>query len=242
MIVSVILAAGQGKRMNSELPKPLCPFRGKPMICSAINAAIQLNSSKIIVVVGYKGDLVKYALNSLYDNLVFSTQDKQLGTGHAVMSSFPELFSDPAPDHVLIMCSDHPLIDASILEQFVAYHKRENKSASVLTLLLDNPTGYGRIIRGRDNQFSTTVEEKDIVREEDRLINEVSSGFIIVDATVLERVLPEIGSDNAQGEYYLPDILKLIPSDKIGLFISPDVLPFIGVNTAEQLQELEQKI
>ena len=228
----VILAAGQGKRMKSDLPKVLQPLAGRPLLGHVVSRARALNPSSIHVVYGHGGDAVREAL--VKEKLQWALQGEQLGTGHAVMQAMPNVADD---ELVLLLYGDVPLIDAGTLRQLIA--AAGAKAMSLLTVMLDNPAGYGRIVR-KSGAIQKIVEQKDATKAQLK-IREGNSGIMAVPAKLLRRWLAKLGNSNAQGEYYLTDIIALAVKDKIKVtpLIAPTVAEVLGVNDKAQLAELE---
>ena len=189
----VILAAGQGKRMRSVLPKVLQPIAGQPMLSHVIGTARALDAARICVVYGHGGDAVRARLDD--GSLSWALQSPQLGTGHAVQQALPEL-SDG--ETALILYGDVPLISASTLRRLQAAAGLDR--LGLLTVDLENPTGYGRILRDAEGRVVRIVEEKDATPEE-RRVCEVNTGILVVPVARLRDWLGRIGNDNAQGEY-----------------------------------------
>ena len=227
---AVILAAGQGTRMKSKLPKVVHKVLGKCMVRYAINAAKEAGATKICVVVGHGADTVKSMID---EDVVFVTQDKQLGTGHAVKCARDFIGKT---GETLILFGDTPLITGATLKTLVDTHRNSGNAITVLSASIDNPTGYGRIIRDKDGQFVKSVEHKDATDEE-RLCKEVNSGMYVFDSGELYEALDLIKNDNAQGEYYLPDTLMIIKDKglKVDAFVAPDAREIEGVNSRVQL-------
>jgi bifunctional UDP-N-acetylglucosamine pyrophosphorylase/glucosamine-1-phosphate N-acetyltransferase len=229
----VILAAGMGKRMQSALPKVLHPLAGKALLSHVIDTARTLSPSGLCVVYGHGGDLVPQRLRS--EDIVFVKQDPQLGTGHAVMQALPYL-ADDLP--TLILYGDVPLTKASSLQRLLDI-AGENK-LSVLTVNLDDPTGYGRIVRQQGN-IARIVEQKD-ANEAERSICEVNTGIMVAPTAKLKHWLATLSNDNAQGEYYLTDIVARAVADGVPVVSAqPEaVWETLGVNSKVQLAELER--
>jgi len=228
----VILAAGQGKRMKSDLPKVLQPLAGRPLLGHVVSRARALNPSSIHVVYGHGGDAVREAL--VKEKLQWALQGEQLGTGHAVMQAMPNVADD---ELVLLLYGDVPLIDAGTLRQLIA--AAGAKAMSLLTVMLDNPSGYGRIVR-KSGAIQKIVEQKDATKAQLK-IREGNSGIMAVPAKLLRKWLGKLGNRNAQGEYYLTDIIAMAVKDKVKVtpLIAPTVAEVLGVNDKEQLAELE---
>ena len=235
----IILAAGQGKRMYSSTPKVLHKIAGKPMLVRVVETAQQLNPEAIYVVYGHGGEQIKAALPDLPVNWVL--QKDQLGTGHAVMQALPHI---PLDSQVLILSADVPLIEAKTLQNLIDKHHAAPAPANSLSLLLaklDNPTGLGRIVRNAQGDISAIVEEKDATAEQ-KQIQEIYSGICCVQAADLARWLPQLGCNNAQGEYYLTEIIAMAVNEQqvITSLQTPNLMEIQGVSDRLQLQQLER--
>lgn len=229
----VILAAGQGKRMVSDLPKVLHPIAGKPMLERVIETAKALNPDQITVIIGHGGEQVRAALGHLPVQWV--EQKTQLGTGHALMQALPHL---PAQSKVLVLSGDVPLISLDTLQQLV------QAATTPLTLLVaqfTNPHGLGRILRDEAGAIRAIVEEKDASPAQ-RAIQEIYSGICCADYDKLQDWLPRLANNNAQGEYYLTDIIRLAVDEgiKVNSVTTDDELEIQGVNNRLQQQTLER--
>jgi len=200
---AVILAAGRGTRMHSDLPKVIHEVCGQPMVHYSIEAAKQAGAQDVIVVIGYRGIMVRQAVSDVVD---FVEQHDQLGTGHAVKCAAPYL--SKAKD-TLVLCGDTPLIKADTLKLMYEKHKKCCNGVTVLSAVLDDPYGYGRIVRDTDDTFMCITEEKDCTDEE-RKIQEVNSGIYMFNTEALLTSLDFINNDNKQGEYYLTDTISII--------------------------------
>ncbi|MBN1499735.1 MAG: NTP transferase domain-containing protein [Spirochaetes bacterium] len=237
-IKAVVLAAGKGVRMKSELPKVLHLLAGKPLTEHVIGNLRKSGINDIILVIGYKGEEVQKAIG---DSVKYVWQHEQLGTGHAVLMA-DELLSD-FKGNVLVACGDAPLISDKSFRLLIEKMKNDDVKASVLTMILDNPHGYGRMIKDNSGNLVRIVEEKDATDEE-RKINEVNTGTYVFDSEILFDGLKKIGNNNAQKEYYLPDIIGYIKS--LGYKAVTCVLdnPFegSGINSREELQKIEDLI
>ncbi len=201
---AVILAAGKGTRMKSDLPKVVHTIDGKCLVDYVIEAARGAGADDICLVVGYKNEVVKE--NIAHKDVSFVLQEEQLGTGHAVKCAKDFLGTD---GETMILFGDTPLITAETLKKLSAYHKEKKNTVTVLSAMVEDPTGYGRIIRDADGNFVKSVEHKDAT-EEERSVKEVNSGMYLFDTKELAEALEKIQPNNAQGEYYLPDTLMII--------------------------------
>ncbi|MBU3672483.1 MAG: UDP-N-acetylglucosamine diphosphorylase/glucosamine-1-phosphate N-acetyltransferase [Sinobacteraceae bacterium] len=230
----VILAAGQGKRMKSDLPKVLQPLAGKPLLRHVIDTARQLQPESLHVVYGHGGERVREALATAGVSS-WCLQAEQLGTGHAVQQALPALRDG---DLVLILYGDVPLVSADTLRALVAL--AGPKTMSLLTVMLDDPTGYGRIVRDARGKVRRIVEQKDATVRE-RKIREGNTGVMVVPVKWLRRWLGKLKNSNAQGEYYLTDIIAMAVRDKVGVapLVAPTGAEVLGVNDKLQLAELE---
>ena len=228
---AVILAAGKGTRMESDLPKVIHTIDEKPMVEYVIDAVKEAGVQEICLIVGYKSEEVKNAVTS---KVSYAFQEEQLGTGHAVKCAAD--FIGETGD-VLVLCGDTPLIKGKTLKEAIGYHKEAQDKMTVISAIVDDPTGYGRIIRDENNEFLKNVEHKDAT-EEERKSKEVNSGMYIFSAKDLKNALEKINNDNVQGEYYLPDTLEIIKKEggKVGAYILEDSDEMAGVNTKAQLQ------
>jgi bifunctional UDP-N-acetylglucosamine pyrophosphorylase/glucosamine-1-phosphate N-acetyltransferase len=229
----VILAAGQGKRMKSDLPKVLQPLAGRPLLGHVVSRARQLRPSSIHVVYGHGGDQVRAAFEA--ENLQWHLQAEQLGTGHALMQAMPKVADD---ELVLVLYGDVPLIDPATLGQLIA--AAGPKAMSLLTVMLADPAGYGRIVRNARGAIQKIVEQKDASRAQLK-IREGNSGIMAVPAKLLRRWLGRLRNANAQGEYYLTDVVAMAVKDKIKVvpLVASRLAEVLGVNDKMQLAELE---
>ncbi|MFP3850821.1 bifunctional UDP-N-acetylglucosamine diphosphorylase/glucosamine-1-phosphate N-acetyltransferase GlmU [Pseudomonas sp. W5-01] len=229
----VILAAGQGTRMRSALPKVLHPVAGKSMLGHVIHSARQLSPQGIHVVIGHGAERVREQLAS--DDLSFVLQDKQLGTGHAVAQALPVLTAET----VLILYGDVPLINVETLHRLLALVN--DQQLGLLTVTLDDPTGYGRIVRDTEHRVTAIVEHKDAT-EAQKAIKEGNTGILAVPGKHLADWLGRLSNNNAQGEYYLTDVIAMAVSD--GLVVATaqpeDAMEVQGANDRKQLAELER--
>ena len=230
----VVLAAGQGKRMRSALPKVLQPLAGRPLLSHVLSAARALGSHRICVVYGHGGEVVRQALDA--PDLAWALQEPQLGTGHAVQQALPHL-SDS--EMALVLYGDVPLIGVPTLRRLAQAVSQER--LALLTVELTNPTGYGRILRDADGKVRRIVEEKDADAEE-RRVREVNTGILVAPVARLRQWLGRIGNANAQGEYYLTDVIGMAVEAGLEVVtVQPDsVAETLGVNSKSQLAELER--
>lgn len=232
-----MLAGGKGVRMKSDLPKVLHPLCGKSLIEHVLDSLNSAGIDDILVVVGYRGDEV---IDKLGSGVNYVWQHEQLGTGHAVMQA-EDYFKDYDGD-VIIACGDVPLIRPETFQALMRSADDSETGAVVLTMMQENPTGYGRVIK-KDGNFIRIVEEKD-ADDEQRKIREVNSGTYIFKSRYLFEGLKRINTENAQKEYYLPDALNYIISAGLRVKTVPmeDSIEGRGINTREELISLEQYV
>ena len=234
----IILAAGQGKRMKSDLPKVLVPFMDKPMIKHVFD-----NSScfgdKTIIVVGYKSELIMEELVESHNSkITFVTQKEQLGTGHAVQVT--EDYFEDFNGNILILFGDSPLISKETLLNFINYHKKTEYIASVLTKDSKDPGGCARIIRNNDGTFQRSIENKDLVLPVHKQIKEINVGVMMIDKNVLFETLKLVNNNNSQNEYYLPDVINILSkNNKIGVYKCNQIPELFAFNTIDDLKQAE---
>ncbi|WER46242.1 bifunctional UDP-N-acetylglucosamine diphosphorylase/glucosamine-1-phosphate N-acetyltransferase GlmU [Cupriavidus sp. WKF15] len=230
----VILAAGMGKRMHSDLPKVLHPVAGRPMLAHVIDTARTLSPSRLVVVVGHGADHVREAVAA--DDVTFAEQARQLGTGHAVMQALPQL-DDSLP--TLVLYGDVPLTTAATLKSLV--DEAGDSRFGVLTVEMPDPTGYGRIVRDAAGSIVRIIEQKD-ASEAVRAIREINTGIIVCPTGHLRRWLSTLRNDNAQGEYYLTDTVERAAAEGVEIVSAQPAALWetLGVNSKVQLAEVER--
>lgn len=233
---AVVLAAGKGTRMRSDLPKVLHPLAGEPLAAHAIRAALDAGSAAVVAVVGHGAAAVEAALRPTFPALRFALQSEQRGTGHAVQCALPALAGHDGP--VLILSGDVPLLRPATLRALTEAHARAPGGLALCTFMPADPTGYGRIVRDEVGQVRAIVEERDASPAE-RAIRECNAGVYCADAGLLRRELPRLGSANAQGEIYLTDLVRLAAAAGVVALPTPED-EVAGVNTPEQLAALER--
>lgn len=236
---AVILAGGEGKRMKSNKPKTLSPVLGKPMLLWVISAVRGAGIDDLCVVKGFKKEDVEQFLSTLDFNVESVFQAERLGTGHAVMMAKDFLKSHDG--NVVILNGDAPFMTAETIKNSLEQHTKSGCAATVISARVDNPHGYGRIVRDTDGSLKAIVEHKD-ADEETLKIDEVNSGGYWFDCQKLLSVLDRIKSDNAAGEYYLPDAIELLLKDgqKVGAYTAECSDAVLGANDPAQLEELNQ--
>lgn len=238
-LATVIMAAGKGTRMKSDLPKVLHKVLGQTMVSRVVDLSEEIGAERTVVIIGHKKELVEEELKDRKVDL--AVQAEQLGTGHAVMMAEPPLH-DFSGD-VLILSGDVPLLTPATLKKLIATHHHEAADATVLSAIFEDPYGYGRIVRTPEGNYSHSVEEKDAT-DEIRKIKEINSGIYLFKADLLFHYLRFVGTDNVQGEYYLTDVLPMMRRDnkKVALQVADDPNEIQGVNTIDQLREVEEKL
>jgi bifunctional UDP-N-acetylglucosamine pyrophosphorylase / glucosamine-1-phosphate N-acetyltransferase len=226
---AVVLAAGEGKRMRSRLPKVLHPLCGRPMLSFILDSAVEL-TEQIIVIVGHGASQVQEVIGDAWSYVL---QEKQLGTGHAVIQAMSKL---PAEGTLLVLCGDTPLLTARHLRRVLETHGKS--SATVVTANLPDPSGYGRILRSPDGRIVRIVEDKDATEEEKRIC-EINTGTYCFNLGLLRQYLPRLDTDNAQHEYYLTDVIGLMSADGCSVTASliEDYRVGLGINSRNQLAE-----
>lgn len=235
-LITLILAAGKGTRMKSDLPKVIHKIKGKELVKFVIDQAKNAGSDDIWLITGHKSELVEAATSGL--GVRYVLQKEQLGTGHAVMQA--ENVLEGISGDVLILCGDVPLLKPETLKKFRDHHISSGAVATVMTTDFDDPFGYGRIVKNSDGQIIKIVEQKD-ASEEEKQIKEINSGVYIIDKNELFSSLKNISSDNAGREYYLTDVIGILKNrnSKVGTFKIKDNNEILGINTVEQLKLAE---
>jgi len=233
---AIILAAGQGTRMKSKLYKVLHPVCGKPMVQHVLDQVKQLNISDTVTIVGHGSEMVKAYLQ---DQCEYALQEQQLGTAHAVMQAAP--FLSTKKGVTLVICGDTPLISHETMEQLFKTHENTNAKATILTAHFDNPTGYGRIIRNDKGQVEKIVEQKD-ANEAELAVCEINTGTYCFDNEALFTALQNVSNSNAQGEYYLTDVIEILNNDGhiISAYQTELAEDTLGVNDRVALSMAEQ--
>ncbi|MCK4236977.1 MAG: NTP transferase domain-containing protein [Candidatus Krumholzibacteria bacterium] len=236
-LAALILAAGEGTRMKSGLAKVLHEVCGKAMIRCVIETVNAVSPSRIVIVVGHQADSVREELEG--EEVEFILQKERLGTGHAALMSGPLLgdFSGT----IVVLNGDTPLLKPETLGNFIEFHREAAASATVLSALLDDPSGYGRIIRDVDGGFVRIVEHKDAT-EAERKVKEINSGIFCFEGGDLFSSLEEVGRRNVQGEYYITDVMEILKNGgkRVAVYLSDQKDEVLGINDAEQLKAAER--
>jgi bifunctional UDP-N-acetylglucosamine pyrophosphorylase/glucosamine-1-phosphate N-acetyltransferase len=229
---AIILAAGQGTRMKSDIPKVLHKTLGKSLVQYSIDAAKKAGVEEVCLVVGHRAEVVKETLG---DTVSYALQKEQLGTGHAVMQG--SYFIEDAKE-VFILSGDTPLITGDTLSKMLAFHKKNQNAVTVLSAKVEDATGYGRIVRDGTGAFCRIVEQKDAT-EDEKCIQEINGGMYIFEGVLLKKALKSLTNNNAQNEYYLTDTLEILLKEgyKVEAMMSEQVEDILGVNSKVQLAE-----
>ena len=230
----VILAAGQGKRMKSDLPKVLQPVAGRPLLKHVIDSARQLGTDDIHVVFGHGGERVREALAA--DHVTWVLQAEQLGTGHALQQAMPGV---PDDNLVLVLFGDVPLVQSATMQRLIDA-AANGEALGILSVRMKDPTGYGRIVRDRAGTVARIVEHKD-ANQKERAIDEVNTGLMAASARRMREWLAQLRNDNAQGEYYLTDVVVMAAKAglKVNAILADNEDEVLGVNDKVQLAEVE---
>lgn len=233
---AVVLAAGKGTRMKSSLYKVLHPVCGKPMVQHIVDQLTACEVDDIVTIVGHGADKVKEQLG---ERTSYALQAEQLGTGHAVMQAESVLGGKDGT--TLVVSGDTPLLTAETLTELMKHHEETGAKATILTAVAEDPTGYGRVLRNDGDQVERIVEHKDATYKE-RRVKEINTGTYVFDNKALFDALANVGNDNVQGEYYLPDVIEILQTrgETVSAHIAPDFNETMGVNDRVALSEAEK--
>lgn len=233
---TLIMAAGKGTRMKSDLAKVLHQINNRPMVHYVVDQARAVGSEKVVLIIGHQKEEVQKACRDL--DVQFVIQEPQLGTGHAIMMA--EQFLKSYRGDVLVLSGDVPLLSVATIRDLVTTHQQSKAVATLLTSELDDPTGYGRVIRDPDGRVIKIIEQKDASPEELR-VKEINVGIYMFKPQELVMTLKDISNNNAQGEYYLPDVVKLYVQrgEKVVAKLAANFDETRGINTNQQLKEAE---
>jgi bifunctional UDP-N-acetylglucosamine pyrophosphorylase/glucosamine-1-phosphate N-acetyltransferase len=236
-VAALVLAAGQGTRMKSDLAKVLHPMAGEPLLAHVLGTLGQLGVGRVFVVIGHQRERVREVFAEA--EVEWVVQAEQRGTGHAVLMAGPAL--ENFEGTLLVVCGDTPLLRASTLHELLERHVRSGAAATVLSMRVPDPTGYGRIVRRADGTLEAIVEDRDADARV-RAIDEVNSSIYAFQYPALVTVLSDLTSHNAQGEYYLTDTVSLLEhaGQKVEVVLAPDYRELLGINTPDQLAEAER--
>ncbi|MEL7500352.1 MAG: NTP transferase domain-containing protein [Planctomycetota bacterium] len=235
--VAVILAAGKGTRMKSDLPKVLCQANGRPLVAYVIDALRTAGVEQLVAVVGYEANQVKQQLGE-DPNIQFALQSEQLGTGHAVMMCREQLANHQGP--VVVVAGDSPMMQSSSIRALLDEFESSNPACILGTLIHEDPTGLGRIVRDEDGRFTGIVEHKDATDEQLK-INEVNMSTYVFDCQKMLTALDRLDNKNNQNEYYITDLPAIMLAEKEDVRALPVLKPIeaLSVNTVDQLADVE---
>lgn len=239
---ALLLAAGKGTRMGSDLPKVCHPVGGRAMVCAVVDACLDAGCDRVVVVVGYKQELVREALAGYAGTVEFAVQDEQLGTGHAVMcaeGAFPAGERDGTD--LFVLCGDGPLIRSETLRTVLARHREHGAAATLATSVIDDPSGYGRIVRDASGRFVRIVEQKNATEAELK-IREINPSYYCFDAGALFGALSRVTRNALTGEYYITDVFGGLVSEGRRVEVIDAVPPedVLSINTPEHLAEVDR--
>lgn len=236
-LAAIIMAAGQGKRMKDpSRAKVLYELMGKPMIHYVADLALELGTKPVVVIVGHQRQLVIDYLGKSHPMVACAVQAEQLGTGHAVMQAEPLLMGFRGD--VMVLSGDVPLLTRTTMERLIAHHRTTGAAATILTAIMQDPTGYGRMIRNADGSVKRIVEHRDATDAE-RATKEMNSGIYVFDKERLFEALQNISPDNSQHEYYLTDVFEFFWKNQwtVSALVADSVDEIHGINTFEQLEQ-----
>ncbi|OQX85411.1 MAG: UDP-N-acetylglucosamine pyrophosphorylase [Candidatus Latescibacteria bacterium 4484_7] len=236
-VAAIILAAGEGTRMKSNIAKVLHKVCGKTMIRRVVETVSKIEPSRFVVVVGHQAESVKAELEG--EPVEFAVQARRLGTAHAVLSTGPILKGFDGV--IIVLNGDTPLLRAETLSGLIDHHVEQDAVVTVLTAVLDDPTGYGRIVRDTNGSLMKIIEEKD-ASEDEKKISEINSGIFCFDGGEMFEALRKVDRKNAQGEYYLTDVVGILKGEgkMVSAFRSDQKDEILGINTLDQLREAER--
>lgn len=236
-IYMIILAGGKGSRMKTELPKCIYPFFNKPMINYLINTSKKIKIKELCIIIGHKHQLIK---KQIKEKVTYIYQQEQLGTGHAI--KIAKKFYDNKDGILIIIPSDMPLVNEEILNKLIEKHIYENNDLTIISNIINNPFGYGRIIRNKINNQVIDIKEELETNEQTKKINEINTGIYIININALKNNIDKIDNNNIKKEYYLTDLIKILSEKyKIGTLTYMNNYKLTGVNDLEQLSKLEEK-
>jgi len=226
--------------MQSDLPKVAHPVGGRAMVCAVVDACLEAGCSRVVAVVGYGREHVESALSG-YDSVRFAMQAEQLGTGHAVLSAKNAIADLPGLTPVFVLAGDGPLIRPSTLRAMLERHLSTGASATLATSVIEDPTGYGRIVRDAQGRFNAIVEHRNATTEQ-QLIREVNPSYYCFALDALYKCLGRLGKDSVSGEYYITDVPGMMQSDGLVVEVIDAVPPedVLSINTPEQLAEVDR--
>jgi bifunctional UDP-N-acetylglucosamine pyrophosphorylase/glucosamine-1-phosphate N-acetyltransferase len=238
-LAAIILAAGKGTRMKSDLPKVCHPIGGRAMVCAVVDACLAAGCDRVVVVVGYKHELVRAALASYGDRVEFAMQEEQRGTGHAVKSA--EAAFEGAGGDTFVLCGDGPLIRSDTLATILKTHRESQASGTLATSVIPDPSGYGRVVRSAQGGFDRIVEQKNATPAELE-IREVNPSYYCFGVRALFSALAQVKRDAVSGEYYVTDVPRLMldAGERVEVIDAVPPEDILSINTLEQLAEVDR--
>lgn len=240
-LAAIVMAAGKGKRMESDRPKVLHEFFGRPMVAYVLDTLISLGINEIYVVIGFQAEKVREALVPYLEKIEFVMQEEQLGTGHAVQMT--EAYLRDFDGDILVLSGDVPFLSEETITNLIEVHRREKAAATVLSSIPHDPENYGRIVRLPATDLVDYIVEDGDASDEEKKIGEINTGTFCFDSRYLYESLREIKDDNSQGEYYLTDVMGILRRKglKAAVYLTDNADEALGVNSAEQKAHLERK-
>ncbi len=238
--VAIILAAGKGTRMQSDLPKVCHLIGGRPMVCAVVDACLEIGCERVVAVVGYKQELVREALAEYAGRVEYATQDKQNGTGHAVRCATPALDGSPDETPVFVLCGDGPLIRSATLQTILDLHTNAKAAATLATAVVEDPTGYGRIVRDEAGRFLRIVEQAN-ASDTERAIREINPSYYCFRLGDLRSGLLRITPNAKSGEEYITDVPEVLLGKGRRVEVIDAVPPedVLSINTPAQLAQVD---
>ena len=238
---AIILAAGKGTRMESDLPKVCHEVGGRPMVCAVVETCLEAGCTRVVVVVGYKQELVREALARYGNQVEFAVQSEQLGTGHAVvcaMDAFPVV--NRKDTNVFVLCGDGPLIRTNTLKVMLDRHHQTHADATLATSVIDDPSGYGRIVRDAQGRFERIIEQKNASADELK-INEVNPSYYCMNCDAMFEALKKMNRNELTGEYYITDVFEHMLDDgkRVEVIDAVPAEDILSINTLEHLAQVD---
>lgn len=239
--VAVVMAAGKGTRMRSGLPKVVHEVADRPMVCHVVEACLAAGCERVVAIVGYQQERVREALACFGDRVRYAVQAEQLGTGHAVQCAASELDGLPPETPVLVLAGDGPLIRTETIEALLTLHRESHAAAILATSVIEDPTGYGRIVRDRDGRLVGIVEQKNATPEQ-LAIREVNPSYYCFRLGAMLSALEKVERNEASGEYYITDVPSILMESGERVEVIDAVPPedVLSINTPEQLAEVDR--
>jgi bifunctional UDP-N-acetylglucosamine pyrophosphorylase/glucosamine-1-phosphate N-acetyltransferase len=240
---AIVLAAGKGTRMQSDLPKVCHDVGGRPMVCAVVDACLEAGCSKVVAVVGYKQELVREALASFGDAVEFAVQEEQLGTGHAVVcarGAYEQVLASGEAHDAFVLAGDGPLIRAETLRALLGRHREAGAAAALATSVIEDPAGYGRIVRDDAGAFLRIVEQKNATDAE-LAIREVNPSYYCFSVAHLFSALERVERNEVSGEYYITDVPELLleAGERVEVIDAVPPEDILSINTLEHLAEVD---